>query len=185
MVANLTCPHCQKPISPGAPVCPHCGTQLQAEVEQSKIPESQVTKNLPDVVKQFDQSATTNTQIAGVASQVTKNLPDVVKQFDQSATTNTQIAGVLIAFYSGAIFAGKVGAGDWVHALVYALPPCLLLVAIILALTVFYPNGYLTDDHLTLIKKKEQRLRFSSIFLEVAVGVLIISVVVYLLRPGA
>jgi hypothetical protein len=35
-------------------------------------------------------------------------LPDVVKQFDASATTNITIVGVLIAFYSGAIFAGKV-----------------------------------------------------------------------------
>jgi hypothetical protein len=47
---------------------------------------------------------------------------------------------------------------------------------------VFYPDGYLTDDELTLIKKKERRLQLSSTFLAIAIGVLTISVFVYLLR---
>jgi hypothetical protein len=132
-----------------------------------------------------DQSALGAVKQSGVLlKELTRSLPDVVKQFDQSATTNITLGGVLIAFYSGAIFAGRVISGTLVYALVYALPLCLLLAAIIFALTVFYPNGYLTDDQLTLIKKKEQRLQFSSIFLEVAVGVLIVAVFVYLLRPA-
>jgi hypothetical protein len=112
----------------------------------------------------------------------TKSLPDIVKQFDQTAGTNMTIAGVLIAFYSGAIFASKVLSTDLLYALVYALPLCLLLCTIIFALRVFYPAGYLTDDDLTLIKKKKQRLQLSSVFLEIAVGVLIVAVFVYLLR---
>ncbi|GAC1350930.1 MAG: hypothetical protein NVSMB27_38180 [Ktedonobacteraceae bacterium] len=90
----------------------------------------------------------------------------------------------MIAFYSGAIFAGRVLSTSAIYALLYALPLCLLLATVIFALRVFYPDGYLTDDYLTLIKKKEQRLQFSSLFLEVAIGVLIIAVVVYLLRPA-
>lgn len=155
MVTNINCPNCHEPISPEAKVCPHCGTQLNDQVQQRTVP----------------------------SEALTKSLPDVVKQFDQSATTNITISGVLIAFYSGAIFAGKVISAGVVYALIYALPLCLLLAAIIFALTEFYPKGYLTDDDLTLIKKKERRLQFSSIFLEVAVGVLIIAVFVYLLRP--
>lgn len=115
---------------------------------------------------------------------LTASLPDIVKQFDTSATTNITIAGVLIGFYAGAIFAGKVLAAAVFSALVYALPLCLLLAAIVFALRVFYPDGYLTDDYLALIKKKEQRLRFSSIFLEIAIGVMIIATFVYLLRPS-
>ena len=107
-----------------------------------------------------------------------------MKQFDASATTNITISGVLIAFYSGAIFAGKVTTlGDYLHSIIYTLPIGFLLAAIILALRVFYPDGYLTDDYLSLIKKKEQRLQLSSIFLEVAIGILVISVFVYLIRP--
>jgi len=51
-------------------------------------------------------------------------------------------------------------------------------------LRVSYPDGYLTDENLTLIKKKEKRLQSSSIFLEVAIGILVISVFVYLIRPA-
>jgi hypothetical protein len=111
-----------------------------------------------------------------------KALPDVVKQLDQSASTNITIAGVLVAFYSGAIFAGKVITAELAYALVYALPLCILLAAIVFALRVFYPAGYLIDDELTLIKKKQRRLQASSIFLEIAIGVLIIAVLAYLLR---
>jgi Double zinc ribbon len=156
MASNINCPNCQRPVPPGAHSCPHCGTQLQAQVQQRRL----------------------------ASEELTAALPDVVKQFDASATTNITIAGVLIGFYSGAIFAGRVISGAVFNALVYALPLCLLLTTIVFALRVFYPDGYLTDDSLTLIKKKERRLRFSSIFLEVAIGILIIAVFVYLLRPS-
>jgi ABC-type multidrug transport system permease subunit len=99
-------------------------------------------------------------------------LPDVVKQLDQVASTQMTVAGVLIAFYSGAIFAGKVMAAALVNAFLYALPLCLLLATIVSALRVFYPGGYLNDDDETLIKK-------------VAIAILIIAVIVYLLRPAA
>ncbi|MBV9690786.1 MAG: hypothetical protein JO202_13885 [Ktedonobacteraceae bacterium] len=117
--------------------------------------------------------------------QSNKPLSDVVKQLDQVASTHITVAGVLIAFYSGAIFAGKVMTGALVNALLYALPLCLLLATIVSALRVFYPSGYLNDDDETLIKKKERRLQFSSSFLEVAIAILIIAVIVYLLRPAA
>jgi hypothetical protein len=156
MASNINCPNCKQPVSPNAQTCPHCGTQLQAQQQQSGVT--------------FDQ--------------LTSSLPDLVKQFDTSATTNITISGILIGFYSGAIFAGRVLAGAVFNALVYALPLCLLLVTIVFALRVFYPEGYLTDDYLTLIKKKEQRLRFSSIFLEIAIGFMVIAIFVYLLRPA-
>ena len=159
MVANIQCPNCKESISPEAQSCPHCGIQLQA---QSQAQDSGLTPG-----------------------ELTQPLPDVVKQFDSSATTNITISGVLIAFYSGAIFAGKVTTlGDYLHSFIYTLPIGFLLAAIILALRVFYPNGYLTDDYPSLIKKKEKRLFASSIFLEVAIGILVISVFVYLIRPA-
>jgi zinc-ribbon domain len=155
MAANIQCPNCKELISPEAPACPHCGTQIQSHIQQSGF----------------------------IPGELTQPLPEVVKQFDSSATTNMTIAGVLIAFYSGAIFAGKVISQGLLYSILYALPIVLLLIAIILALRVSYPDGYLTDEYLTLIKKKEQRLQLSSIFLEVAIGILVISVFVYLLRP--
>ena len=156
VVANIQCPNCKESISPEAQSCPHCGVQLQTQVHKSGL----------------------------TPGELKRPLPDVVKQFDASATTNITIAGVLIAFYSGAIFAGKVISAGLVNAFLYALPLGLLLVAIVLALRVFYPDGYLTDDYPTLIKKKEKRLFASSIFLEVAIGILVISVFVYLLRSA-
>ena len=118
-------------------------------------------------------------------SHLNQPLHDLVKQMDQVASTQLSIAGVLIAFYSGAIFAGKVSAGLLVNAFLYTLPLCLLLATIVSALRVFYPSGYLHDDDETLIKKKQQRLQFSSTFLEIAIVILIIAVIVYLLRPIA
>lgn len=156
MAANIQCPNCQQSISPEAPICPHCGTRIQSPTQQIRL----------------------------TPGELTQPLPDVVKQFDSSAATNMTIAGVLIAFYSGAIFAGKVISQGLLYSLLYALPIVLLLIAIILALRVSYPDGYLTDEYLTLIKKKEKRLQSSSIFLEVAIGILVISVFVYLLRPA-
>ena len=156
MAAIIECPNCKQPVSPEEYICPHCGTQLQNQIQQSRLSPGELTQPLPDVVKQFDSSA----------------------------TTNITIAGVLIAFYAGAIFAGKVISQGLLYAMLYALPLGLLLAAIVLALRVFYPDGYLTDTYQTLIKKNEQRLQSSTIFLEVAIGILVISVFVYLLRPA-
>jgi len=156
VVSNINCPSCKQPVPTDAHVCPHCGTKLQAQFQPGRLSPTKLTRSLPDVVKQFDTSA----------------------------STNIMESGVLIAFYSGAIFAGRVLSTSAIYALVYALPLCLLLASVIFALRVFYLDGYLTDDYLTLIRKKEQRLQFSSLFLEVAIGVLIIAVVVYLFRPA-
>ena len=154
VATNDTCPNCKQPVIPGTPVCPHCGTDLQVQAEPGSVSPSKLTRPLPEVVKQFDTTA----------------------------TTNITISGVLIGFYSGAIFAGKVISPQVLNALLYALPLGLLLATIIFSLRVFYPDGYLTDDELTLIKKKERRLQLSSTFLAIAIGVLTISVFVYLIR---
>lgn len=154
VATNDTCPNCKQPVAPGTPICPHCGTHLQVQTESSSVPPGKLTRPLPEVVKQFDATA----------------------------TTNITIAGVLIGFYSGAIFAWKVISALVISALLYALPLCLLLTTIIFSMRVFYPDGYLTDDELTLIKKKERRLQLSSTFLAIAIGVLTISVFVYLIR---
>lgn len=156
MAANIHCPECQRLNSPEAQYCSQCGTQLDTKVHKTGL----------------------------TPRELKRPLPEVVKQFDASATTNITIAGVLIAFYSGAIFAGKVVSAGLVNAFLYALPLGLLLVAIVLALRVFYPDGYLTDEYPTLIPKKEKRLQASSIFLEIAIGILVISVFVYLIRPA-
>jgi hypothetical protein len=108
-------------------------------------------------------------------------LPEVLKQLDAAAGTNITISGVLVAFYAGAIFAGKVEAPAF-QALVYALPVVLLLLTIIFSLRVYYPAGYLTDDYPKLLRTKDARLRYSSLLLEISVGVLAVSVFVYLLR---
>jgi len=154
VATNDTCPNCKQPVAPGTPICPHCGTHLQIQTESSSVPPGKLTRPLPEVVKQFDATA----------------------------TTNITIAGVLTGFYSGATFAGKVISTLVISALLYALPLCLLLATIIFSMRVFYPDGYLTDDELTLIKKKERRLQLSSTFLAIAIGVLTISVFVYLIR---
>jgi zinc-ribbon domain len=157
MAANIQCPNCKQIISPEAQSCPHCGVQLHTQIHKT----------------------------GGLTpGELKRPLPDIVKQFDASATTNITISGVLIAFYSGAIFAGKVLSTGLINAFLYALPLGLLLVAIVLALRVFYPDGYLTDNYPTLINKKEKRLQASSLFLEVAIGILVISVFVYLIRPA-
>lgn len=153
MAANIQCPNCKEPISPEVQSCPHCGTQLYIQAHKTRL----------------------------ATGDLTQPLPDILKQFDATATTQITIAGVLIAFYSGAIFAGKVQPGVSFNSFAYALPVGLLLIAIVLALRVFYPDEYLTADYPTLIKKKEKRLQISSIFLVIAIGSLFVSVFVYLL----
>jgi hypothetical protein len=95
------------------------------------------------------------------------------------------VAGVLIALYAGAIVAGKVRAGLFFNAFVYALPMLLLLCTIVLSARVFDPAGYFSDDYPTLFKRKEKRLRQSLLSLELAVALLAVSVFFYLLRPAS
>ncbi len=59
-----------------------------------------------------------------------------------------------------------------------------MLITIILSARVFYPAGYLTDDYPTLFKKKDERLRYSLLLLEISVALLAVSVFVYLVRPA-
>jgi hypothetical protein len=106
MATIIECPNCKQPVSPETNSCTHCGTQLQPLIQQSRLSQGELKQPLPDVVKQFDSSA----------------------------TTNITIAGVLIAFYSGAIFAGKVISQGFLYSILYALPLGLLLAAIVLAL---------------------------------------------------
>jgi len=165
-IAHTQCPNCHQLVPVGAHACPHCGVYLQ----------------LPDQPHTPPQIA--QTPVPGPLSPIALEtaLPDAIKQLDATATTNTTISGVLIAFYSGAIFAGKVQASEPVHAVVYTLPVVLLLVTIILSVRAFYSTGYLTDDYPTLLKKKSERLRYSSLLLEISVALLAISVFVYLQR---
>jgi len=175
MISSITCPNCKQPLSAEVSNCPHCGAQVQST--QSSAPLAQGGEQSPVALSSQNKSSTVS------LSTLTQPLPDILKQFDTTATTNMTIAGVLLGFYSGAIFAGKVLAGDPLYALLYALPLAILLATIISALRVFYPDGYLNDDYLALIKKKEQRLRWSVIFLEIAIALLVIAVFVYLTRP--
>ena len=169
MTQNTTCPNCHQPVSPEAQFCLHCGYGLHDQIPQARPvmhpPQSPIQTRL-------------------TPGELTQPLPDIVKQFDLSATTNINIAGLLAGFYAGAIFAGKVLSTNVLYALLYALPLCFLLATVILAMQVFYPDGYLSDDYLTLIKKKEQRLKLSSTLLQIGVGIVIISVFVYLIRPS-
>lgn len=156
MVSNLTCPNCRQPITLETEVCPHCGTRIRGDVPQRYI-----------------------------TNELEKSLPDVVKQFDATANNNIAIAGGVSGLYASAIFAGKVTTlGVVFTALLYTLPLCFLLVAIISAVRVYYPEGYYQEsNYRTLIKEKQRRLQFSSIFLQVALGILIVGVFVYLLLP--
>ncbi len=172
MTQHTTCPNCHQPVSPEAQACPYCGYRLHAQVPPVRS------------ALQPPQSPQPPVQARLTPAELTQPLPDIVKQFDSSATTNINIAGLLAGFYSGAIFAGKVLSTNVLYALLYALPLCFLLATVILAMQVFYPDGYLNDDYLTLIKKKEQRLKFSSTLLQIGVGIVIISVFVYLIRPS-
>lgn len=172
------CPNCHQTVPADAHACPHCGVYLQmpdypgfaahAQAQHGPLPPEVATPRpaaLPPVA--FERS-----------------LPDTIKQLDAAATTNITISGVLIAFYAGAIFAGKVLAGPIFNAMIYASPVLLLLITIIFSARVFYPAGYLIDDYPTLFKKKDERLRYSLLLLEISVALLAVSVFVYLVRPA-
>src|SRR5579883_1280297 len=171
------CPNCHQLVPAEAHSCPHCGVYLQLPAHAHPQQEN-AQGSLLGVARPAPPPSTPKIALE-------QSLPDAIKQLDTAATTNITISGVLIAFYSGAIFAGKVLASQFFYALVYALPIVLLLIAIILSVRVFYPAGYLTDDHAALLKTKDERLRYSSLLLEISVAMLAISVFVYLLRTGA
>ena len=113
----------------------------------------------------------------------TESLPDALKQLDAAATTNITISGVLITFYASAIFAGKVTASATLNAFIYASPLLLLLGTIILSVRVFSFTDYLTRDYEMLLRKKEKRMHLSSLLLEISVGLIVVAVFIYLVRP--
>ncbi|HEY3992437.1 MAG TPA: zinc ribbon domain-containing protein [Ktedonobacteraceae bacterium] len=181
-VAPIQCPHCHQSVPANAQVCPHCGIYLRvpdqshpvallgvAQTPASSVPNSPIVQ----------QMAPASAPLSPVAT--AQSLPEALKQIDASASTNLTISGGLIAFYSGAIFAGKVAAPPF-SAFIYALPVILLLITMILSLRVFYPGGYLTDDYPKLFRTKDARLRHSSLLLQISVGFLAVAVFVYLTR---
>lgn len=119
------------------------------------------------------------------ADQLTGTIPDVLKQYDNIAGNIITISGVLASFYAAGIFASKIMTGLQFTAVVYVLPLALLLGAIISAIQVFYPRGYLVDATFQqIIDKKEQRLLFCTGFFSAAVVVLIFGLFAYLIRPA-
>lgn len=175
-VAQNQCPQCHQSVPAGEHRCPHCGVYLQLPNQGHAQPE-----NAHSSILGVAQPAPSTSLLP--QSVLDKALPDAIKQLDTTATTNITISGVLIAFYAGAIFAGKVQASAFFTAFVYTLPIILLLATIILSARVFYSSGYLTDDYATLLKKKEERLRYSTLLLEISLALLAVSVFAYLLRP--
>lgn len=181
--AQTRCPNCHQSVPADAKACPHCAVYLQ-------LPGQGNANALLGVARVPAQQTTATTVVEPVAPvsaplpivATAQALPDALKQLDTAASTNLTISGVLIAFYAGAIFAGKVQAAAF-EALIYALPVVLLLVTVILSVRVFYPGGYLTDDYPTLLRTKDARLRHSSLLLEISVGVLAVAVFMYLMRP--
>lgn len=171
-VAHTQCPNCHQMVPAHVKSCPHCGVYLQ-------LPGQGRSETLLGVAQMPEPRASSAQSLPPVAT--VQALPDALKQLDTAASTNLTISGVLVAFYAGAIFAGKVQAALF-QALVYALPVVLLLATIILSIRVFYPAGYLSDDYPMLLKTKDARLRYSSLLLEISVGVLALAVFVYLLR---
>ncbi|HEY0753272.1 MAG TPA: zinc-ribbon domain-containing protein [Ktedonobacteraceae bacterium] len=180
-VAQTQCPHCHQTVPANVRTCPHCGVYLQ-------LPAQNRPAAVLGVAQPSESSASSLVSAPLFISEqplppiaTAQSLPDVLKQLDAAASTHLTISGVLIAFYAGAIFAAKIQASVF-QALVYALPIILLLVTVILSVRVFYPAGYLTDDYPTLLRTKDARLRYSSLLLEISVGLLAISVFVYLMR---
>lgn len=177
------CPNCHQTVPADAHACPHCGVYLQmpdypgfaAHTQAGQAPAPAQNSALPHEVATPRPAA-----LPPIAFE--SSLPDAIKQFDSAATTNITISGVLIAFYAGAIFAGRVTANA-INAIVYAMPVVLLLITVIFSVRVFYPAGYLTDDYPTLFKKKDERLRYSLLLLEISVALLAVAVFVYLVRP--
>lgn len=178
-VAHTQCPNCHQSVPEGVKACPHCGVYLQLPGEghvDAVLGVAQPPASTPIISV---QAVPASDPLPPVATALA--LPDALKQLDAAASTHLTISGVLIAFYAGAIFAGKVVAPA-LNALLYALPVLLMLVTVILSVRVFYPGGYLTDDYATLLKIKDARLRHSSLMLEISVAVLAVAVFAYLVR---
>ncbi len=179
-VAQNQCPNCHQVVPANVRVCPHCGVYL--ELPGQGHPDALLgVAQTPEPHPSSSTIVSLQAPLPLVAT--VQSLPDAVKQLDAAASTNVTISGVLIAFYAGAIFAGKVQAPVF-NALIYALPVVLLLITIILSLRVFYPVGYLTDDYPTLLRTKDARLRYSTLLLEISVALLAVSVFVYLTRAA-
>ncbi len=153
MSMQLTCSNCNSLVSEDVTFCPHCGTPLHEQ--------AQVQRLTPDEL-------------------IKKPLPEVLKQYDSIAGIIVTISGILISFYAGGIFASKIRTNVIFNAFVYALPIILLLMAIFFAIRVFYPRGYLNNTYMELIDIKEKRLRRSTTFLGIAIGVLAVSLFIYL-----
>ena len=173
MSVTQLCSRCQRPVPAEAHTCPHCGASLQA-----------LDHGL-DVLPQMHQAPSTVPTTPSHALPTAEHLPDVLKQLDAAATTNITISGVLVAFYAGSLFSGKVSADAPLRAFIYALPLLLLLVTIILSVRVFYPEGYLNRNYKEQLTTKQQRMRLSSLFLEISIALVVLAIFVYLLRPGA
>jgi hypothetical protein len=173
MAVQFHCPACQELVPVGARNCPHCGVLFQTPAHTN--PEGHASELLlqPQQVSQQKRQG----------SLFTNALPEALKQLDTTANTNITISGVLIAFYAGAIFAGHVQASQPFNALIYAAPVVLLLITIIISVSVFYPMGYLLDDYTEVLRKKDRRMRASSLLLECSVAILAVSVFVYITRP--
>jgi hypothetical protein len=147
--------------------CPHCGVYL----------------HLPDYPG-FAAHGPANQGSARLAL-TPDALSAAIKQCDTVATTTMTISGVLIAFYAGALFAGRVLADSLVRAVVSTLPILCLLLTIVLSVRILAPAGSLGDNDSTRYQKKRERLRYSLLALQVAIGVLAIAVFLYLLRPAS
>ena len=157
MSTPLVCPNCNQPVTGNSNFCSNCGKSLQSD--------------------EWHQQRLTPEQLTGT-------LPDVLKQYDTIAGNIITIAGVLASLYAAGIFAGKI-AGPALNAAVYVLPLALLLGAIISAVWVFYPRGYLTDHTFQqIIDRKERRLLISTKFFYAAIAVLIGALFIYLVRPA-
>ena len=158
MSTPSVCPHCNQPVTGNPNYCFNCGKSLQSE--------------------QWHQARLTPEQLTGT-------LPDVLKQYDTIAGSIITIAGVLASFYAAGIFAGKIITGVALNAVAYVSPLTLLLGAIISAVWVFYPRGYLTDHTFQeIIDRKERRLLISTKFFYAAIIVLIGALFIYLIRPA-
>lgn len=175
MSVTHLCSRCQQPVPAEAHTCPHCGVSLHTQKQGlAALPQTPpASPAMPTLSHPFP------------AARLTESVPDVLKQLDAAATTHISIAGVLVAFYAGSIFSGKVSADVPWRAVIYALPFLLLLVTIILSVRVFHPAGYLNNDYLELLTVKQQRMRLCSLLLEISIALVMLAIFVYLLRPGA
>ncbi|HEY1353590.1 MAG TPA: hypothetical protein VGF67_28605 [Ktedonobacteraceae bacterium] len=166
-VISPQCPNCQRSVPADVQTCPHCGVYL----------------HLPDYPG-FASAAQANRGSARPAL-APDALAAAIKQCDTLATTTMAISGMLIAFYAGALFAGRVLADSLVRAIVSTLPIPGLLLTIVLSVRVLTSAGSPGENEATRYQKKHTWLRYSLLALQIALGVLAIAVFLYLLRPAS